>query len=494
MIKSISRSFYLGALWGVMVVLLVPTEIQARDLPVVKAAVSCESLATAVFAATGEAPARVNSATLVSIGTPSPYCNVRGYVAPQVNFELHLPTENWTQRLLYSGCGGFCGQVNVRTQAAERCQPVQDGELALVAADLGHSTSALDDAMWSVDNPQGRVNFGYRGVHAVVVAAKQIVARFYGRAQQFAYFSGCSDGGREGLNSLQRYPGDFNGVIAGAPVVNLTANNSLYHAWIVRQLLRPDGTKRFSDANLVLLHQAVVSACALGGQQIGEVIADPRDCHFDPAKLLCVNSTVNCLTAEQVKAVRELYAGAHDADGRALYFGLPHGSELVWNTQAPSSLLYATSFIGFLAGDPAEYPVNVWSVTFSQESLQHYSRSGDILNALNPDLRPFAKKGGKVLIWHGWADVGVPPMSSIAYVDSVRANAGAKAANDFLRLYMLPGVYHCGGGPGPDRIDLLTPLMTWVEDGVAPQSIIASTRVYGRLVRTTQMEPDVSRP
>jgi feruloyl esterase len=167
---------------------------EARALDAVKPVVSCESLTGVRLLIDGGVPARIASASYVAIGNPSPYCAVKGYVAPQVNFEIRLPTDNWTQRLLFAGCGGFCGQVRLQAQAAEHCQPVESGELAVVATDMGHS-AAISDAVWAAGNQPGRVDFGYRGVHVVTLAAKQIIARFYGQSARYAYFSGCSDGG-----------------------------------------------------------------------------------------------------------------------------------------------------------------------------------------------------------------------------------------------------------------------------------------------------------
>jgi hypothetical protein len=220
--------------------LLAATPADAHELGIVRPVTTCEGLAGTQLLLEGRIPARIVSASQVSDEAASPYCAVKGYVAPQVNFELRLPTNNWTQRLLFTGCGGFCGAIRIRAQAAEQCQPVQNGELAIVATDMGHS-SGLADTVWAAGNEQARIDFGHRGVHVVAMAAKQIIAMFYGQKARYAYFGGCSDGGREGMMEAQRYPTDFNGIIAGAPVINVTANNSLYHAWIVRHLLERDG-------------------------------------------------------------------------------------------------------------------------------------------------------------------------------------------------------------------------------------------------------------
>jgi len=204
----------------------------ARDLAIVKPIIPCSSLAETDVTSAGEVPARIVTARLVTSSTDAPYCEVRGYVAPQVSFELRLPTQNWMQRLLFSGCGGFCGRVDFRLRAAEGCAAVENREFALVATDLGRSTpDGNGDGVWAAGSPESRADYGFRGVHVVAVAAKAIIARFYGQSPAYSYFDGCSDGGREALMEVQRYPSEFNGVVAGAAVINDTANNSIFHAW-----------------------------------------------------------------------------------------------------------------------------------------------------------------------------------------------------------------------------------------------------------------------
>ena len=458
----------------------------ARDLPAVKPVLDCSALAKIVLA-NPEAPGRVESAAVVTTGTPSPYCDVKGYVTPQVRFELHLPTVNWTQRLLFEGCGGFCGAIRLgAVRAAEGCQPVTNGEFILVTSDLGHASQGMD-AVWAADK-QLRVDFGYRGVHVTTLAAKEIVARFYGRPQAFAYFNGCSDGGREAMVEVERYPADYNGVVSGASVVNETANNTIFHAWALQHVQHPDGSNVFSDAALTMLHNAAVAAC---GEKDG-LIGDPEQCHFDPGSTACKGGEAvdSCLTPEQVRAARDIYIGAQGPDGRAIYFGYPIGSELGWNRQVAGVAGWRVgSFPGYLASDPPSLTAEMSNVAFTPEAVKKLNVFGADLNALNPDIRPFQSAGGKLIMWHGWADPAVPSMSSVTFFRAIRGKAGA-ATDAFVRLYMLPGVGHCGGGQGPDKADLMTAIMAWTEDGIAPGAITVNKKDgTGPVTATRTIQP-----
>jgi pimeloyl-ACP methyl ester carboxylesterase len=443
--------------------------------PSIAPVMKCETLNGELLLA-GAVPIRITSARPVLTETPGPYCEVRGYVAPQVAFELRLPLNTWSQRLLFTGCGGFCGQINIRSQASEGCQPAENGEFAVVSSNLGHQSSQDSDLVWSYANYQGIIDWGSRGVHVVTLAARQIIADFYGRGPRYVYFVGCSDGGREALMAAQRYPGDFNGIVAGAPVTNVTTNNSLYHAWIVQHLLNPDGTLRFTDQFLEKLSTAVTEQCGSLDVTQNDFVVDPERCAFSPRSILCdsgVTTSWFCLTSEEASVIAELYLGPTTGDGDPLYFGLPRGSEAYWNEQAKGSLVYGSSFVSLLSTDGSVGRRNIWGVRFSHASLRSFAKYSAELDALSSNLEPFRRLGGKLLIWHGWADSGVPPMNSITYFKTTEARMGFDMAERFMRLFMLPGVRHCGGGKGPSHIDLLTPLMAWVEDGEAPESVTA---------------------
>lgn len=459
----------------------------AKTLPIVKPVMACAALAETDIAPPGQALARIVTARVVSTGVVGPYCEVRGYVAPQVNFELRLPTQNWMQRLMFSGCGGFCGRVEFRVRAAEGCAAVDNGEFAMVTSDLGHnSPDGNGDAIWAAASPQSQADYGYRGVHVVTVAAKAIVERYYGRPQAYAYFNGCSDGGREGLMEVQRYPMDFNGVVAGAPVVNDTANNSIFHAWITQHLVRRDGSQVFKPDDLALLHSAALAACDLNGDGLKDgVVGDPLACRFDPGVVQCSGTgDKSCLTSEQVSAARAVYSGPLDAAGHPLYFGRPVGSEMAWSQDVST---YPRSFIGYLS-NPSVQPYDLWSVGYDGPTLARYNAQASVYNALDPDIRAFQKAGGKLIMWHGWSDPAVPPMSSVDYYKAMRRVVGP-GADGFTRLYMLPGVGHCGGGEGPDKLNLVDPILAWVEDGVAPDAIEVASKSFGRTLATRPVWP-----
>ncbi|MDB5670449.1 MAG: tannase/feruloyl esterase family alpha/beta hydrolase [Alphaproteobacteria bacterium] len=449
----------------------------SATLAPVKAIIACETLSGAVVMAGGD-PARIETTGVISAGSPTPYCEVKGYVAPAVHFELRLPITTWRQRLLFNGCGGFCGGIRIRVPAAVGCAPVENGEFVQVSSDLGHS-AALSDAVWAADNPQGMRDFGSRAVHVVLLASRAIVERFYGQAPRHSYFSGCSDGGREGMMEAQRYPGDFNGIIAGAPVMNETANNTIFHAWIVQHLLARDGTPLIPEATLATVTREVDKRC---GDAAG-LIADPGRCRFRPSDILCHHGAASdCLTLSQARLVEAVYAGPTAPDGGRLYHGLPFGSEETWNAQARASREFATSFIRFATGMPSGKPFDLWEVGYTDADLARFNRLAHEVNATDPDLSAFRRAGGKLILWHGFTDTGVPPANTTRYVEQVRARLGNLAA--FLRLYMLPGVNHCGGGRGADKLDLLSPMIAWVEDGIAPNEIRSWKAAPGTIERT----------
>ncbi len=449
----------------------IPSEATAAELAVIPATKSCEALAGTVTRA-GDAPVRITAANVTASPTGPAYCKVLGYVAPQVKFELRLPMTGWAQRLMFAGCGGFCGSINFWVNAAADNKEVASGQFALVASNLGHDSVVDSDAVWARGSPQGRLDWGQRGAHVVTLAAKAIIADFYGRPARFSYFNGCSDGGREALMSAQIFPDDFDGVLAGAPVLNVTANNSIYHSWIVQHLQTPDHGPRLSQAAVNLVHEAVVRQCGAKTGDFMGLIEDPSACDFTPQSLQCrPGDTAGCLTKEEVRLVSALYSGPTNRKGKSLYFGVPMGSELNWIAQATGAREWASNFITYLSSNPSGAPAMIDSVGFEQADLKRYYVHNDVLNATNANLAPFYRSGGKLIMWHGWSDSGVPPGGSLAYYSAVKKRLGANAADDFMRLYMLPGVNHCGGGLGPSRINLLQELQRWVEDGVQPDAV-----------------------
>jgi Tannase and feruloyl esterase len=464
---------------------------------------SCAELASQDFSQIPGAPATILSATLVSPASGStvsyPYCQVDGIVAPQVQFQLQLPTASYAQRYLQEGCGGYCGSVGVSQPAASgqagvnECVPLNNGEFALGQDDEGHIGGGSTEA-WAVDDPMLKVDFGYLSEHVFAVAAKAIIASFYGQAPQYSYYDGCSDGGREALMEAQRFPHDFNGIIAGAPAFNQAALNAMEEPYESTADETSSGQPILTAAKAAVLHTDIIAQCADPGLKDG-TIQDPRDCQPDWARIECpagATDTSTCLTAAEVAAAKRLYAGAVAPDGEHLYTGgEPYGAEGAWPgivIPAAGATEDATFFhsigLGYLRW------VGLWrdklslnlgtGFPFGQQTFDEYvaknnpANLASVVDATDPNLTAFYRAGGKLIQWQGWADQFIPPYGSVAYRQAVIDTMGAATVSQFYRLYMFPGVYHCGGGYGPNVFDLLTPLIDWVERGQAPDRVVAA--------------------
>lgn len=461
-----------------------PVGVQA-DLKAVLPVVECASLTSlrgVSLSSIAGVPIRIISAEVVNEG-PAPYCRVKGYVSPQVSFEVHLPSTKWTQRFVQTGCGGLCGNLNVRLQNAGDCAPAQNGELVLSATDTGHVGG---DGTWAANDPQLRADFAYRGEHVTALATKALIQKYYGQKPAYSYFVGCSEGGREAAMEAQRYPEDFNGIVSGAPALNFLSQNTFYHAWNAVHNSDDDRHAILTPAQLPILHAAVLAACdALDGLR-DDIISDPRACHFDPVVVQCKTGQdpTTCLTPAQVNVVREVYAGPRDSKGQRLVISGPMpGSELSWQQFVPPSgdltvaggASLATSVIknmAFQKNPPFEYGLSDFH--FDEATFRAMGPMRDLYDAADPDLSGLAKAGGKFILWHGWADSAIPPLNTVAYFDAVQAFMGKDKADQFVRLYMFPAGYHCNGGETSIAVDMLSHLIAWVEKGVAPGKIVGS--------------------
>ncbi|HEY1312929.1 MAG TPA: tannase/feruloyl esterase family alpha/beta hydrolase, partial [Steroidobacteraceae bacterium] len=300
------------------------------ERPVIAPIMDCAALTAKDFSRLAEGPARVQSATLEpAAAARAEFCLVKGYVAPTIQFELRLPTKTWTGRYLQGGCGGNCGVIV--NFVAPRCDsiPAFGGAFAVGLENSGHVGG---DGVWALGGQQVREDFAFRAAHAFAAAAKAIIAVFYGQPPAFSYFQGCSDGGREAMVETQRYPSDFNGVIAGSPAFAIAEAMERF-IWEARWGKDESGALLIDAAAATLLHEAVLEACdALDGARDGQ-IDDPRRCHFDPQALVCHGgrSPPHCLTERQAEVARKFYSGPIDAQGRHLFYGgEPYGSELSW--------------------------------------------------------------------------------------------------------------------------------------------------------------------
>jgi feruloyl esterase len=312
-------------------------------------------------------------------------------------------------------------------------------------------------------------------VHTTSLVTKALIERFYGQGPRWSYFSGCSDGGREGMMEAQRYPDDFDGIAAGAPAFNFLVQNSFYHAWNARSVL-PDTELPpvLLARDLAVLHVAALAACdTVDGLKDG-IVSAPTACRFDPATVECEGAAQpDCLTHAAVVAATAIYQGARDAKGRKLVIGGPQpGSELSWaGVFVPNIASEVLRSLAYWRPLPASWTLSQFR--FTTGSLSDLMPMHGLYDATDPDLSGFARRHGKLLIWHGWSDPHISPLNSIAYAQAVEDRLGA-SSRDVLRLFLIPGMYHCGGGDGLTSIDPLTPLMAWVEGGDAPDSLIAS--------------------
>jgi hypothetical protein len=454
----------------------------------------CAALTALDFSHVPDAPSRVTSAATVT-SSGHEYCDVRGYISPQTHFEVKLPTSGWQGAYLQEGCGGLCGTIPLSDQplAAFGCAPVAAGQLVIAADDSGHTGTDVVDGLWAKDDFQLRVVFGLTSEHSLAQLAKAVIQRYYGTPATHAYFDGCSTGGRQGLMLAQRYPADFDGILAGAPASNLAPLGGLLQPWLIRSNTGPGGGQVLGSEKLPALHAAVVGAC---GDSHG-IVADPRQCGFDPAAIRCAAGTDSpaCLTPVQVTAVRAFYRGPTDAAGRSLYNGgMTYGSELGWlggfvgpaaDPGAPGdtfAALIALNYLKYLAyvhNPPTDFTLA--DVRFTDPEFARLNHLGDaIYNANDPGLGEFRNHGGKLILYHGWADQAIPPWSTIDYYAAVEKTMGGFAASQaFSRLYLVPGAYHCLIGPditAPTElvaVDFLTPLIDWVEHGVPPGGVAA---------------------
>ena len=407
------------------------------------------------------------------------FCEVHATLSPvpgsHIGAVYRLPV-NWNGKVLGIGGGGFAGNVTLNAAA----EGLSRG-YAIVQNDLGHeSTGALDPA-WTIKAPgqpnvEAIVDFGHRATHVATDVGKKLVTSFYGRAPQHTYWQGCSTGGRQGLAEVQRYPNDYDGVIAGAPVYTpLVYSNAILRV----QAFHKTPASNLLPEHVPLIQKAVLAACD-GKDGIADgIITDPRSCTWDPGELACKGAaSASCLTQAQVETVRRVYAGVKTKDGKFAAMPLMRGGESDWvarmigtkeQPQGLNSVLGAPFMSYIVKSDPA-YDI----MTFDPERDMKALSSGLAaeVHQQNPDISAFVNRGGKLLLWHGFNDPGPSPLSTIEYFDQVRQKV--PAAKDSVRLFLLPGVLHCGGGPAPDRIDSLTALERWVEGGTAPGMIMAT--------------------
>ncbi len=440
------------------------------------------------------------------------FCRVAGTATPEegseINFEVWLPhADAWNGRFQGIGSGGSAGAIRYPQLAVA----VQNG-YAAVATDNGHTSTSGFDGSWSLGHPVRLIDFGYRAQHEATVAGKAVTRAYYGRDADHAYFVGCSQGGHHALMEAQRFPDDYDGIVAGAPA-NYWIGLMTGELWSGLATTK-DPAQDLPRAKLPVLGAAVLEACdALDGLEDG-LIDDPRACAFDPVVLRCDGADgADCLTAGQVAAARAIYAGpSRPSTGEQLFPGYALGSEYFdqpggrggWGAYWAGIAEPGGSTADFMRYSVFEDPdYDVLEFDFDADwdlannrPIGNDETLGSALNAIDPDLSSFKANGGKLISYHGWADPLVTANLAVHYYESVVAEQGGiDQTTDFYRLFMAPGMAHCRGGPGPDRFDAVTALERWVEDGIPPDQIVASKVVDGDVTRSRPLcaYPQVAR-
>jgi tannase/feruloyl esterase len=497
-----------------MIFLFLHTILPRADAQDRSAAATCESLAALALPDTTitlAQPVQAGAFTLPAEygphdfkGVPA-FCRVTAEIKPakdsDIRIEVWMPASSWN-----GGYRGIGNSVLAGYIAYDHLADLVRQGYAAASTDTGHQASPFDGA-WALGHPEKVIDWGHRAIHEMTLKAKGIIRALYGKDPLHSYFEGGSGGGRQGLMEAQRYPEDYDGIIAGCPPISFT-HLLVGGVWVSQATHDP--ASYIPPSKIPAISAAVLNACdAQDGVRDG-ILADPRQCHFDPGTMLCKNAdSGSCLTASQVAALKKIYAGPRNSKGESIFPGyMPGGEEEQdgWaNTligpapdKAVASVLSNTFFSNMVFEDPA------WNfktfdfdsgVKFTDEKL---ARS---LNASDPNLKPFMRRGGKLIVYHGWNDATIPAMSTVNYYNSVVAAMGIRDTSSFLRLYLAPGMQHCANGPGPDAFgqsgssdapqdpqrNLYLALRQWVENGTAPGTIVATKYEGGEPAKSVKM-------
>jgi tannase/feruloyl esterase len=449
----------------------------------------------------------ITSTTTVSSGTFTPpnshvplgnlpaFCRVAATTKPTIHFEVWLPFHTWNGKFEGVGNGGTAGIISYRAMASA----LRRG-YATASTDTGHVNMPASngfDAGWALGHPELVADFGYRGLHLTTVNGKQITQTFYGKVPAHSYYAGCSQGGQQGLTEAQRFPDDYDGLLVGDPANNWTRHYAGAHLWYSLATLK-DPESYIPASKVPLLAKAVLAACDANDGIADGVLNDPRQCHFDPAVLACKEGepAASCFTAKQVKAIKDIWAGAHDSRGALVVPPIVPGSEggsggwSSWITgNRPFNSTHWKAADGVFKNiffEDRSY--NALNFNYDTDLKPMFAKAAHSMDAVNPDLRPLQRRGGKMILYHGWSDPDISPLNTIDYYNQVEAITG-KDTPRFVRLFMVPGMNHCGGGPGPNHFDGMTALEQWVEDGDVPEEIIAFHSTEGEIDRSRPLCP-----
>lgn len=432
------------------------------------------------------------------------FCHVTGTLSPEIAFEVSLPAK-WNGRFYMIGNGGFAGDaLDNPGRAVQRNEALKLG-FAFAGTNTGHDARKEPGASFVMSNPEKAIDYAYRAVHLTAKTTKEITKEYYGKPIAHAYWNSCSNGGRQGLLEAERYPEDFDGVVTASPWVDQTGF-TIGAMWNEKAV----SSVSLTPAKLALLGEKVMAKCdAIDGLKDG-LIDDPRKCDFDPARDVPVcaagSNGADCLTADEAAAIAKVYSGPI-SNGKSIFPGFMPGSEAVVNSlfgggagsgwlnvivatqpdRQPADFGLADGVMKYLAPKPPkpDYDYRTFDYDHDTHLLDDW---GKLADATNTDLGKFRKRGGKLLMTYGWADTILQPMMGVNYYEQAVAKNGADTPQ-FFRLFMAPGMGHCGGGIGPDRHDSMTAMIDWVERGKAPESMVASKVVDKQVVRTRPLCP-----
>jgi Tannase and feruloyl esterase len=453
------------------------------DLGVIPASMSCAQLAETTSVAGQQISIVEHQTASAAAGSPV-YCAVTGHINTYIGFEILLPVSTWRQRYLQIGCGGLCGSIGINPPETTAYKPLADGDFVLAAEDDGHSGNSIS---W-YSNAQQRVDFAYLSYHDVALVAKGLAQEFYGIGPKYSYFDGCSQGGNEALDEVQRYPADFNGVLAGAPASITTELNSVLHEYTFEaNYTEPGyaGSTILDQPEATIVLDAAIKAC---DPKTG-LILDNQACErrFNLDSVACsATLTSNCLTAAELAVVRKVLTGPVDAQGQLLYpGGYSLSSMYDWSNATSANLpltpggtvtpaSFITEYLQYLTFETDIGTTAVTDEPFTKAYFEQIEKLAPFWDATDPDLQAFKQAGGKLILWQGEADYSIPTISSLAYYQAVvKAMGGLHATSQFARYYLLPGVGHCGGN-GPDTYNGLGAVVAWTEKHVAPHALVAT--------------------
>jgi feruloyl esterase len=452
----------------------------ARALPQATITLA-EAVPAGTFSQPGVAATAKPNAALTSLPA---FCRVAATLKPSadsdIKIEVWLPMSDWNGKFQAVGNGGWAGSINYAAM----------GE----ALKRGYATSSTDGGHvggggpW-MQRPEKLIDFGYRAVHEMAVKSKVIAAAYYGSEPRYSYFNGCSGGGRQGLMEAQRFPEDFDGIVAGAPAVN-TTGRAAFSMWIAQTVHKSDAAY-IPPAKYPVIHDAALEACDAGDGVKDGVLERPGQCGFDPKVLECKGADgPTCLTPPQVESAQKIYQALRNTrTGLEISPGLVPGSELGWATYAsPQPFAVGLQMFQHMVFKDAAWDYR--TLDFGEHMALTDKIENGAVDAMDPDLKRFFDRRGKIIHYHGWADPQITPMSSIKYFESVVEKlGGARGVGDSYRLFMVPGMAHCGGGNGTSTFDMVAALEAWVEQGKAPDRISASRMRNGAADRTRPLCP-----